>query len=75
MPKIPRISSAAAIKAFQKLGYEKTRQRGSHIRFWHADYSHRKPITIPHHRALKVGLLQKCIKDAGIGVEEFIALL
>lgn len=75
MSKIPRISAKEAIRAFEKLGYREARQQGSHIRLRHPDYSQRKPFTIPNHRLLKIGLLRKCIKDAGITVEEFIKLL
>lgn len=75
MPKIPRISAKKIIKVFEKLGYRQIRHRGSHIRLWHSDYPKRKPFTIPNHKIVKVGLLQKCIKDAGITVEEFIELL
>jgi predicted RNA binding protein YcfA (HicA-like mRNA interferase family) len=31
MPKLPRISSKEAIKALKRLGFEKTRQTGSHV--------------------------------------------
>ena len=75
MPKIPRISAKQALKVFEKIGYCQTRQKGSHIRLWHSDYPKRKPFTLPKHKELKVGLLQKCVKDAGLAIEEFIELL
>jgi predicted RNA binding protein YcfA (HicA-like mRNA interferase family) len=75
MPKIPRISARQAIKAFEKIGYLQTRQRDSHIRLRHPDYPERKPFTIPNHRILKIGLLQKCIKDAELTAKEFTKLL
>ena len=31
MPKLPRISGAEAIRALQRLGFEKARQSGSHV--------------------------------------------
>ena len=31
MPKFPRVSGAEAIKALQRLGFEKVRQSGSHV--------------------------------------------
>ncbi len=31
MPKLPRISSKKAIKALEKLGFQKVRQTGSHV--------------------------------------------
>ncbi len=31
MPRLPRISSKKAIKVLERLGFEKTRQTGSHV--------------------------------------------
>ncbi|MEK7074137.1 MAG: type II toxin-antitoxin system HicA family toxin [Patescibacteria group bacterium] len=75
MTRVPRISTRDALRVFLKIGYSKARQRGSHIRLLHPDYPNHKPITLPNHRTIKVGLLQKCIKDSGMSVEGFIALL
>lgn len=74
MPKIPQISGKQAIKAFQKLGYEISRQKGSHIRLYYFS-SEKNPLTIPSHKVLGKGLLRKLIRDADISVEEFIKLL
>lgn len=74
MPKLPRVSGREAARAFEALGYEVVRQRGSHLRLRHADGS-RPPLTVPNHRELKTGLLRRLIRDAGIGVEEFIRLI
>jgi predicted RNA binding protein YcfA (HicA-like mRNA interferase family) len=35
----------------------------------------RKPVTVPAHREVKLGLLRKIVKDANLTVEEFIGLL
>ncbi|MBI3631352.1 MAG: type II toxin-antitoxin system HicA family toxin [Candidatus Staskawiczbacteria bacterium] len=75
MSRVPRISTRDALRVFLKIGYSKTRQRGSHIRLHHTDYPNHKPITLPNHRTIKIGLLQRCIKDSGTSIEEFIKLL
>ena len=31
MPKLPRVSGAVALRALQRLGFEKVRQSGSHV--------------------------------------------
>jgi predicted RNA binding protein YcfA (HicA-like mRNA interferase family) len=31
MPKLPRVSGAEALRALQRLGFEKVRQSGSHV--------------------------------------------
>ena len=72
MPKLPIISGKKAIKAFVKIGYRTTNQKGSHIRLHHPD---KKPLTIPNHKTLGKGLLRKLLRDSEISLEEFINLL
>ena len=75
MPKVPIISSDKAVKCFEKLGYEVTRQKGSHIRLHHKFDKDKKPLTIPKHKELGKGLLRKLTRDAKISIEELIELL
>ena len=74
MSKLPIVSVIKAIRAFNKLGYMEIRQRGSHIRFKHPDFS-RKPLSIPNHKVLGRGLLRKLIRDVNISVDEFKKLV
>ncbi|MGH7813329.1 MAG: type II toxin-antitoxin system HicA family toxin [Candidatus Binataceae bacterium] len=73
--KLPVISGQDAIRAFQRLGYELVRQRGSHIRLRHPSDPMRRPLTVPNHKTLKPGLLRRLIRDAQIEVDEFQKLL
>ncbi|PIS29911.1 hypothetical protein COT42_03990 [Candidatus Saganbacteria bacterium CG08_land_8_20_14_0_20_45_16] len=75
MPKIPTISGNEAIRCFEKLGYEVTRQKGSHIRLHHKVDKNKKPLTIPKHKELGKGLLRKLIRDAEITIEALVELL
>ena len=75
MPKIPLISGDKAVKCFEKLGYEITRQKGSHIRLHHKFDKNKIPLTIPRHKELGKGLLRKLTRDADISIEELIDLL
>lgn len=62
--KLPRdISSTDLIKILNKLGYEVSRQKGSHIRLTlrKVDSSHH--ITIPNHNPVKIGTLNSILKD------------
>lgn len=54
------------------MGYQVTRQRGSHIRLRHP---HKKPLTIPNHKVLGKGLLRKLLRDSELSGEEFMKLL
>ncbi|WP_447974929.1 type II toxin-antitoxin system HicA family toxin [Nitrospira sp. Kam-Ns4a] len=73
--KLPVVSGQDTIRAFQRLGYEVVRQRGSHVRLRHPHDPGRKPLTVAAHRSLKPGLLRKLIRDAQHEVEEFVRLL
>ncbi len=73
MPKLPRISGKDAVKAFKKLGWEVSRQRGSHIILTKVNsiYS----LSVPNKKTLAPGLLRSLISKAELTVDEFIDLL
>lgn len=75
MSGLPVISGRQAIAALSRIGYEVVRQKGSHVRMRHPTDAARIPLTIPDHKELKSGTLRAIIRDAGLGVEEFSALL
>ncbi len=72
MAELPRCSGAEAIRAFESLGYRQVRQKGSHV-FLKREGSN--SISVPLHRTLAKGTLRALIRDAGITVEEFVALI
>ena len=74
MSALPRISGREAVAAFRRLGYEVDRQRGSHVILRQPQAPNRR-LTVPDHRELAKGTLRALIREAGITVEEFIALL
>ena len=71
MPKLPRVSGAQALKALQKLGFEKARQSGSHVVVRRGS----KGCVIPMHAELKVGTLAGLLRQAEVSHEEFISAL
>lgn len=75
MHKLPAVSGDKAIKCFENLGYEITRQKGSHVRLHHKHDKDKKPLTVPRHKELGKGLLRKLLRDADVLLDEFIALL
>ena len=63
MKKIPRnLSGSDLVKYLKKLGYEQSRQVGSHIRLTTEDNGLHH-ITIPAHDPIKVGTLSNILKD------------
>jgi predicted RNA binding protein YcfA (HicA-like mRNA interferase family) len=75
MPKMPRISSAEAIRALERLGFEQVRQTGSHVVMKKETEEGEIGCVVPMHRALKVGTLSGILKQAQVSVEEFIESL
>ena len=74
MSVLPRVSGREVVRALQKVGYERDRQRGSHIVLRQAVPPHRR-ITVPDHKEVAKGTLRAIIRQAGLTVDEFKALL
>jgi predicted RNA binding protein YcfA (HicA-like mRNA interferase family) len=71
---LPRVSGREVVKALAKAGYERDRQRGSHIILRQQAYPHRR-IVVPDHKEVAKGTLRSIIRLTGLTVEEFKALL
>ncbi len=74
MSVLPRISGREVVAALLRIGYEKDRQKGSHIVLRQSEYPHRR-IVVPDHREVAKGTLRAIIREAGLTVEEFTDLL
>ena len=74
MSALPLVSGREVVKALRKLGYEQDRQRGSHIVLRQVTYPHRR-IIVPDHAEVAKGTLRAIIREAGLTVDEFKALL
>ena len=74
MSALPRISGREVVEALSKIGYEKDRQKGSHIVLRQLAYPYRR-VVVPDHREVAKGTLRKIIKQVGLTVEEFKQLL
>lgn len=74
MAKLPAISGAEAVRVFAKLGYAVDHQTGSHIILREGHPPHRR-LSVPNHRELAKGTIRTLIREAGLTVEQFVALL
>ena len=74
MSVLPRVSGREVVKALTRVGYEQDRQRGSHIILRQSSYPHRR-ITVPDHREIAKGTLRAIIRESGLTVDEYKALL
>jgi predicted RNA binding protein YcfA (HicA-like mRNA interferase family) len=71
---LPRASGREVVKALQKAGYEYDHQPGSHIVLRQTAHPHRR-LVVPDHAKIAKGTLRAIIRQAGLTVEEFKALL
>jgi predicted RNA binding protein YcfA (HicA-like mRNA interferase family) len=68
MPKLPRTSGAAIVKALELLGFVKIRQSGSHVIMRRGA----KGCVVPMHREVKIGTLAGILRQAEVSQDEFI---
>jgi predicted RNA binding protein YcfA (HicA-like mRNA interferase family) len=68
MPKLPHISGSQTIKILEKMGFQVTRQKGSHIVLRRGTSG----CVVPNHKEIKTGTLAGILRQAGISPEEFI---
>jgi predicted RNA binding protein YcfA (HicA-like mRNA interferase family) len=71
---LPRVSGREVVKALLKIGYELDRQRGSHIILRQVAAPHRR-LVVPDHNEVAKGTLRAIIRQAGLTVDEFKALV
>ncbi len=73
--KLPVVSGEETIKALCKAGFKVVRQKGSHVRLEKKTEKGTIKVTVPLHPILKKGTLRIILKQAGLGVGEFVKLL
>ena len=77
--RLPRdVSGAALVAALRRLGYEKARQRGSHVRVTTREGGEHHEV-IPLHDPIRTktlsGILKSIARHHGIGVSELLRRL
>lgn len=73
MTRLPVCSGAETVIAFERAGWRRDRQRGSHVTLTKTGVP--VVLTVPLHGELGLGLLRALIRKAGLTVEEFVGLL
>lgn len=70
MGKLPVCSGELAVRVFERLGWTRSRQSGSHLVLTKQG----GPITlsVPLHKELDRGTLRSLIRNAGITVDQFL---
>ena len=82
MPKLPRVKGAEVIRALERLGFVRVRQRGSHVilkKQLPPDNGENSEEIIEigcvvplHSKTLATGTLKSILKQAEVSVEEFL---
>ena len=73
MPRLANVSGRGAVKAFEKAGWQRAGQVGSHLMLVKAGV--KVNLSVPQHKELSVGTLRALIRHSGLKVEEFLSLL
>lgn len=73
--RLPRIDCQELIRALERAGFSKKRQKGGHLHMWRE--ADKKRLTVPVHKGKIVppGTLRAILRDADISIEEFRKLL
>ena len=74
MANLSVFSGRDVVKALAKLGYKFDRQRSPHMIVRHRDPPHRRS-SVPDPKEVAKETLRSIIREAGLTVDEFIALL
>ena len=70
--KLPRdLSGPEVVKALERFGFKRVRQTGSHIRLVRENVH----VTVPAHYSMAPGTLRSILRQARVGLEEFIKKL
>lgn len=73
MPRLANISGRQAVNAFERTGWRRIGQVGSHVVL--VKTGERANLSIPQHKELSVGTLRALIRHSGLTVDAFLALL
>jgi predicted RNA binding protein YcfA (HicA-like mRNA interferase family) len=75
MPKLRRVSGQEAIRALERLGFARIRQRGSHVILKKETSEGTIGCVVPLHPELALGTLRGILKQAKVDPEEFMGEL
>lgn len=73
--RLPRITATELLAALERGGWERIRQRGSHVRLAHPTHPMKVTVSIHARQVVKPGTLRSVLEQAGLTVEELIELL
>jgi len=73
--RLRKVSGTEAVRALERLGFTKVRQRGSHVVMRRDTADGAVGCVVPLHRELKTGTLRGILRLASVSIEEFMDAL
>ena len=73
MPRLPVLSGAEVVGAFERAGWRLDRRKGSHAVLVKA--GHIASLSVPQHREVAPGTLRTLIRASGMTVDEFVSFV
>ncbi len=70
MAQLPNLSGKEVVKAFENLGWEFSRQSGSHIVL--TKDGEIASLSVPNHKEVAKGTLRSLIRAANLTIDEFV---
>ena len=70
MAQLPALSGKEVVKAFENLGWEFSRQSGSHIVL--TKDGEMASLSVPNHKEVAKGTLRSLIRAANLTIDEFV---
>ncbi|MDQ6788532.1 MAG: type II toxin-antitoxin system HicA family toxin [Acidobacteriota bacterium] len=70
MAQLPNLSGKEVVKAFENLGWEFSRQSGSHIVL--TKDGEIVSLSVPNHKEVAKGTLRSLIRAANLTIDEFV---
>jgi predicted RNA binding protein YcfA (HicA-like mRNA interferase family) len=69
MPPVPLLPGRSVVRAFERLGWQVARRRGSHIIL--IKPNHPATLSVPDHDQVARGTLRALIAKSGLTIEQF----
>jgi len=66
MPRLPRISGRDAVRAFERTGRQRVRQKGDHVMLAKSGY---RTLVVPDYDELPSFIVRGLLRTAGLSVE------
>ncbi len=75
MPELREVSGREMVRALERLGFRRIRQRGSHVILISETGEGKVGCVVPMHRELKIGTLKGILRQAKVSPDEFLQAL